>query len=379
VIGKTLGHYQLTGQIGKGGMGEVFQAKDQKLGRDVAIKVLPEEFARHTDRIARFKREAKVLASLNHPNIATIHGLEEYGGTNFLVLELVEGQTLADRIKNGAIPVEEALKLALQIAEALEAAHEKGVIHRDLKPANIKITPDGKVKVLDFGLAKAYAEEQAEVNLSNSPTLSDAATRQGVILGTTAYMSPEQARGKAVDRRADIWAFGCVLYEMLTGSAAFPGQDVTEILASVIRAEPEWNRLPAKLHWRLREVLERCLRKDTKDRYHDISDVRIDIQKVLADPGGMLQPASTIQSGKRGTLLWVAALVLTAIVAGLVIWNFKPASRSESLHVTRFSYELPEDHAGGFAISPNGRQFAYTSSHGLYLQSLEELEVRHLP
>jgi eukaryotic-like serine/threonine-protein kinase len=190
MIGKTLGHYQITSQIGKGGMGEVFQAKDQVLGREVAIKVLPEEFARDADRVARFQREAKVLASLNHPNIASIHGLEESGGTKFLVLELVEGNTLADQIKAGSMPVDEALKLALQIAEALEAAHEKGVIHRDLKPANIKVTPDGKVKVLDFGLAKAFAGDQ-EVNLSNSPTLSDAATRQGVILGTAAYMSPE--------------------------------------------------------------------------------------------------------------------------------------------------------------------------------------------
>ena len=196
MIGKTLGHYQITSQLGKGGMGEVYQAKDRKLGRDVAIKVLPEEFAKDADRVARFQREAKLLASLNHPNIAAIYGLEESGGTNFLVLELVEGDTLADRIKAGPVPVEEALKLALQIAEALEAAHEKGVIHRDLKPANIKVTPEGKVKVLDFGLAKAFAGEQAELNLSNSPTLSNAATQQGVILGTAAYMSPGTGTGK---------------------------------------------------------------------------------------------------------------------------------------------------------------------------------------
>jgi serine/threonine-protein kinase len=236
MIGKTLAHYQITSQLGKGGMGEVYQAKDLKLGRNVAIKVLPEEFAKDSDRVARFRREAKVLASLNHPNIAAIHGLEEYGGTTFLVLELVEGETLADQISRGPIPVEESLKLALQIAEAFEAAHEKGVIHRDLKPANIKVTPDGKVKVLDFGLAKAFAGEQTELNLTNSPTLSVAATQQGLILGTAAYMSPEQAKGKAVDKRADIWAFGCVLYEMLTGQAAFQGEDVTEILASVVKA-----------------------------------------------------------------------------------------------------------------------------------------------
>src|SRR5512147_3308263 len=221
MIGKTLGNFEITSQLGRGGMGEVYQAKDKKLGRNVAIKVLPEEFARDADRVAGFQREAKLLASLNHPNIDAIHGLEESGGTNFLVLELVEGETLSDQIKRGPIPVEESLKLALQIAEALEAAHEKGVIHRDLKPANIKVTPEGKVKVLDFGLAKAIAGEQAELNLSNSPTLSEAATKQGVILGTAAYMSPEQARGRAVDKRADIWAFGVVLFEMLTGRSLF--------------------------------------------------------------------------------------------------------------------------------------------------------------
>ena len=204
MIGKTLAHYEITSQLGRGGMGEVYQAKDRKLGRDVAIKVLPEEFARDADRVARFQREAKLLASLNHPNIAAIYGLEESGGTQFLVLELVEGETLADQLRRGPIPVEESLKLALQIAEALEAAHEKGVIHRDLKPANIKVTPEGKVKVLDFGLAKAFAAELEQINLSNSPTLSEAATQQGVILGTAAYMSPEQARGKPVDKRADI-------------------------------------------------------------------------------------------------------------------------------------------------------------------------------
>ena len=313
MIGKTLAHYEITSQLGKGGMGEVYQAKDRKLGRDVAIKVLPEEFAKDADRVARFQREAKLLASLNHPNIAAIYGLEESGGTNFLVLELVEGETLADRIKHGPIPVEESLKLALQIAEALEAAHEKGVIHRDLKPANIKVTPDGKVKVLDFGLAKAFAGEQAELNLSNSPTLSNAATQQGVILGTAAYMSPEQARGKAVDKRADIWAFGCVLFEMLTGRAAFSGRDVTEILAAVIRAEPEWTSLPANLHWRLREVIEHCLKKEAKDRYHDISDVKSDIQRVLADPSGVLvQPVTGMEPRRklRTILPWIAAAIV---------------------------------------------------------------------
>jgi serine/threonine protein kinase/Tol biopolymer transport system component len=379
MIGKTLGHYQITNQLGKGGMGEVFQAKDQVLGRDVAIKVLPEEFSGDADRVARFQREAKILASLNHPNIAAVYGLEEVSGINFLSLELVGGKTLADRIKAGPITVEEALKLALQIAEALEAAHEKGIIHRDLKPSNIQITPDGTVKVLDFGLAKACAGEQ-EINLSNSPTLSDAATQKGVILGTAAYMSPEQARGKTVDRRADIWAYGCVLYEMLTGHPAFSGQDVTEILAAVIRAEPEWSTLPAKLHWRLREVLERCLRKDTKNRYHDISDVRIDIEKVLKDPSGASgQPMVPIQTRSSGKLLWFSVLALTAVVVGLVIWNLKPTPPPETKPVTRLSYDLPKDYTTNIAVSPNGRQFVYGSERGFYLRSLDELDARLIP
>jgi Tol biopolymer transport system component len=383
MIGKTLGHYQITSQLGKGGMGEVFQAKDQKLGRDVAIKVLPEEFARDADRVARFHREAKLLASLNHPNIAAIHGLEEAEGTNFLVLELIEGETLAERLKRGPIPVEESLKLALQIAEALDAAHEKGIIHRDLKPSNIKVTPDGKVTVLDFGLAKAYAGDREEVNLSNSPTLSDAATQQGVILGTAAYMSPEQARGKAADKRADIWAFGCVLFEMLTGRAAFSGRDVTDILAAVIRAEPEWGSLPASLHWRLREVLERCLKKDAKDRYHDISDVKVDIQRILTDPSGVLvQPVMAVEPWRklRTILPWAAAtLILGLIIAGVVVWKLRPP---EPRQVMRFEYELPEGQqlSGGsfanLAVSPDGKQFVYGTTNGLYLRSVDELTAK---
>src|SRR6202795_4487746 len=221
--GTKLGTYEVLSAIGAGGMGEVYQAHDTKLGRDVAIKVLPEAFAHDADRLPRFRREAQLLASLNHPNIATIHGLEESNGTSYLVMELVPGETLAQRIKrDGAVPVEEALTIGKQIAEALETAHEKGIIHRDLKPANVKLTPEGKVKVLDFGLAKAFAGDTTTEDIGNSPTLSMAATMQGVILGTAAYMSPEQAKGKAVDKRTDIWAFGAVLYELLTGRQAFP-------------------------------------------------------------------------------------------------------------------------------------------------------------
>ena len=240
--GTKLGSYEVTLQVGAGGMGEVYQAHDTKLGRDVAIKVLPEAFANDPERLSRFQREAKMLAALNHPNIATIFGLEQSRGTSYLVMELVPGETLQERVKrDGPVSVEETLAIAKQIAEALEAAHEKGIIHRDLKPANVKVTPEGKVKVLDFGLAKAFEGDPSSVDISNSPTLSQAATMQGVILGTAAYMSPEQARGRAVNKATDIWAFGCVLYEMLCGHKPFDGEDVTEILASVVKTEPDWS------------------------------------------------------------------------------------------------------------------------------------------
>src|ERR1700694_3026846 len=242
--GTRLGSYEVVGAIRAGGMGEVYKARDTKLGRDVAIKVLPEAFAHDAERLSRFQREAKMLASLNHPNIATIHGLEQSGDTSYLVMELVSGETLAERVKAGPLGIEEALKIAVQIAEALEAAHEKSIIHRDLKPANVKITPDGKVKVLDFGLAKAFAVDGANANLSNSPTLSMAATNAGLILGTVAYMSPEQAKGREVDRRTDIFAFGAVLYEMLAGRAAFEGEDLQDILGAVLKSDPDWARLP---------------------------------------------------------------------------------------------------------------------------------------
>jgi eukaryotic-like serine/threonine-protein kinase len=257
--GTHLGSYEVVAQIGAGGMGEVYQAHDTKLGRDVAIKVLPEVFAHDPERLSRFQREAKMLAALNHPNIATIFGLEHSDGVQYLVMELVAGETLAERVKSGPIPIEEALKIAVQIAEALEAEHEKSIIHRDLKPANVKVTPEGKVKVLDFGLAKAFEGDSTNEDMSNSPTLSRAATMQGVILGTAAYMSPEQARGKSVDKRTDIWAFGCVVYELLTGKPVFHGEDVTDILAAVVRAEPDWQALPAAIPVKIRDLLRRCL------------------------------------------------------------------------------------------------------------------------
>ena len=381
-IGQTLGHYQIKSQLGKGGMGEVYRAHDSKLGRDVAIKTLPPEFARDPERVARFNREAKLLASLNHSNIAAIYGLEESGGTNFLVMELAEGETLADRIKSGPIPVEESLNLALQIAEALEAAHEKGVIHRDLKPANINITPDGKVKVLDFGLAKAFAGEQAEMNLSNSPTLSGMATQQGVILGTAPYMSPEQARGKAVDKRADIWAFGCVLFEMLTGQAAFQGEDVTEVLAAVVKGGANLDLLPANLHPRVREAISRCLQKDLRKRYQGMADASYEIEQAQADPGGMLTQSAAAQPRKTMLPWIIATAILCLIVGGLVVWKHK---KPEPRQVMRSEYTLPEGqqfgNVGGqaLAVSPDGRQFIYVTTKGLCSRSLNEFDAKLIP
>ena len=267
-IGTQLGSYEVISLLGKGGMGEVYRARDSKLKRDIAIKVLPEEFSRDHDRVSRFQREAEVLASLNHANIASIHDFQDIDGSRFLVMELVEGETLADRIARGSLPMDEALAIAKQIGEALEAAHEKGIIHRDLKPANVKVTPEGKVKVLDFGLAKALSGAEADGDSSKSPTLSAVATLQGIIQGTAAYMSPEQARGKNTDKRTDIWAFGCVLYEMLTGKRAFEGEDVGHTLAAVIMKEPDLRSVPPKAQ----RLLASCLEKDPKKRLRDIGD-----------------------------------------------------------------------------------------------------------
>ena len=324
-------------------MGEVYRATDTKLNRDVALKILPEQFASDSQRMGRFQREAEVLASLDHPNIGQIYGIEEAGATKALVLQLIEGPTLAERIAQGAIPVEEALKIALQIAEGLEAAHEKGVIHRDLKPANIKITPEGQVKILDFGLAKAMEAESPDSSLSQSPTLTNAATQAGVILGTAAYMSPEQARGKPTDRRADIWSIGVVLFEILSGNRAFEGEDVSMVLAHVLSHEPNWEKLPADLPPRLRDLLERCLRKDPTLRVQAIGDVRITLQEYLADPsGGLVQPTGdAVQAPPRRILPWVlAAVVLTAIVAAIAAWNLKPTETRTV--AARFYHVLPE-------------------------------------
>ena len=384
--GTHLGSYEVVAQIGAGGMGEVYQAHDTKLGRDVAIKVLPEAFAHDPDRLSRFQREAKMLASLNHPNIATIHGLEQSGGTSYLVMELVSGETLAERVNAGPLGIEEALKIAVQIAEALEAAHEKNIIHRDLKPANVKVTPEGKVKVLDFGLAKAFAGDGANDDPSNSPTLSAAATMQGTILGTAAYMSPEQARGKSVDKRTDIWAFGCVLYELLTGKQAFHGETTTEILAAVLRGEPDWQALPASTPLKVRGLLGRCLQKDLRHRLHDAADGRIETEDALASPA-LAEPAALKGIhllGRRWLIISVGTFLLVAAITGIAVWNLKPSSQKP---VTRTVINLPPgqqlagvENGPTVALSPDGTRLVYVARQGgiqqLYLRAMDSLEAK---
>jgi serine/threonine protein kinase/Tol biopolymer transport system component len=385
--GTRLGPYELLAQIGAGGMGEVYQAHDTKLGRDVAIKVLPEAFAHDPDRLSRFQREAKMLASLNHPNIATIYGLEHSNGTHFLIMELVSGETLAERIKReGAIPTDEALKIAIQIAEALEAAHEKGIIHRDLKPANVKVTPEGKVKVLDFGLAKAFAGDVVDSNPSQSPTLSAVATMQGVLLGTAAYMSPEQARGKAVDKRTDIWAFGCVLYEMLTGKQAFAGDDITDILTAVVRAEPDWQALPAATPMQVRALLRRCLQKDRRQRFHDAADVRIEIEEAttwIAEGGSQTATTAPIVARRkiRERVAWAVAAIAVVAVLALAFMHFRETSAQQPSG--RFQVPPPEKSTVlELKLSPDGRYLAIAASEAghtrLWVRPLDSLQAQVL-
>jgi serine/threonine protein kinase len=295
MIGRTVSHYRIVDKIGEGGMGEVYRARDERLDRDVAIKVLPEAVAQDPERLARFEREAKLLASLSHQNVATLYGLEVHEGQRFLVMELAEGETLAERIKKGPLAIDDALDYALQIAEGLEAAHERGIIHRDLKPANVMVSPEGQVKVLDFGLAKVWHPDESNADLTHSPTLTGQMTTAGVLLGTAAYMSPEQARGKLVDKRADIWAFGCVFYELLTGEKAFEGEAITDVLARIIEREPDWELLPDSLPRRIRELLIRCLRKDPQERLRDIGDARLDLQ--VHDEANQVDPLSHLLLG----------------------------------------------------------------------------------
>ena len=416
MIGKTLSHFKITAKLGEGGMGEVYLAEDTKLGREVAIKVLPEAVAEDPERLARFEREAKVLAALNHANIAAIYSLESaepqpsatssqpealtpYGPNAlqpspiaFLVMELVEGEDLAERIARGPIPLAEALPMALQIAEGLEAAHEKGIIHRDLKPANVKVTESGEVKVLDFGLAKALALDPASgsLDLSLSPTLTAQMTGVGVLLGTAAYMAPEQARGKSVDKRADLWAFGCVLFEMITGRRTFDGETVTDIIASLVAREPEWEALPTDTPRPVQRLLHRCLDKDPRQRLHDAGDARLELQEAISgtlEPSGpdpLTQVSSTVAAAPRQPawirfLPWALAGLLA--VALIAVWLLQP--RPEKL-VSRLSVALSEGAlhealGSSVVLSPDGRKLAYVVLTGerartLYLRSLERLE-----
>ena len=384
--GTRLGPYEIQSAIGAGGMGEVYRATDTSLGRQVAIKVLPETFATDPDRLARFEREAKTLASLNHPNIAIIHGLEKSQGTYALVMELVEGEDLSQRIARGPIPLDEALPMAKQIAEALEAAHEQGIVHRDLKPANIKVSPDGNVKVLDFGLAKwnepnGPNDSNSPNAFSISPTITSPALMTGIgtLLGTAAYMAPEQARGRPADKRADIWAFGCVLYEMLSGTRAFDGDDMAVVLASVIKTDPNWSLLPARTPPAIVATITQCLQKDPKQRIHDAGDVRLALQGAFAFAAAQTHTSAAPQRWRRPLVVGSLALLAGAIVAGGGVWF---ATRPPAAPVVTLTVAHPgSETIGGtnldVVISPDGRQVTYLASANgetrLYTRPLDKL------
>ncbi len=399
MIGTTLNHYRIEEKIGTGGMGKVYRATDSKLGREVAIKVLPDEFAKDPERLARFDQEARHLALLNHPNIAAIYGLEESDGVRFLVLELVPGDTLAERIATGPLPVDEALTLCRQIAEALEAAHERGIIHRDLKPANVKVTPDGKVKVLDFGLAKAFDPQEvspggAPVDLSQLPTVTSPATQAGIILGTAAYMSPEQARGKPVDKRTDIWSFGCVMYECLTGKRTFRGETASDTIAKILEREPDWSALPAMTPAILHRLLRRCLRKEANDRVRDIGDARIEISEALTEPSKAQRERIAVPSNaswKRPVTWSVLGLlvVLSALASGFAVWSLLRTPLSPPL-LNRMVIPLPsaaplegKTFHPAVALSPDGTALVYVARRGdstqLYLRPMDQFEATPIP
>jgi len=405
-VGTRLGPYEITAQIGAGGMGEVYRARDAKLNRDVAIKILPEIFVADPERVARFEREAQIVAALNHPHIAAIYGLEESGGAKFLVLEFVDGQSLGQKlegIRGSGLGIDESLRLARQIIDALEAAHEKGIVHRDLKPANIMLTADGQVKVLDFGLAKqdvaagAAGQAGGAGALTHSPTLTFAATQAGTILGTAAYMAPEQARGRAADKRCDVWAFGCVLFEMLSGTRAFDGEDATDVIAAVVRGEPDWKALPKDVPAHLHTILKRCLEKDRKARIPDISVVRFMLDGAEVGPaqaGRHDEPdghEGRHREGRWSGVLWKAAaavMTVVAIAAGAAAY----IARSTTPAVVRFFIAPPEKTSfvsGGrpgasAAISPDGRRIVFTvrdSSQrvSLWIRGIDALTAQPLP
>ncbi|MEE9292003.1 MAG: protein kinase [Acidobacteriota bacterium] len=369
--GTRLGSYEILSPLGAGGMGEVYRAKDAKLGREVAIKVLPDAFAKDPERLARFDQEARLLAALNHPNIAAIYGLEEADGIRYLALELVPGDTLAERIGHAPVPVDEALTLCRQIAEALEAAHERGIIHRDLKPANVKVTPDGKVKVLDFGLAKAFETDPTSrgEDLSQSPTASFRGSGDGVILGTAAYMSPEQARGKPVDKRTDIWSFGCVLYECLTGKQAFAGETASDTIAKILEREPNWSALPGRRPPNLDTLLRRCLQKDASRRLRDIGDARIELDETISG-GADVSPRAVgdiaVRTG-RPSVGWIGGVGLAgALLAALVTWFLASGGPQEAKTDLAVSQVARLTHDPGLSEwptwSPDGGLLAFASS-----------------
>ncbi len=391
--GTFLGPYQIIAPLGAGGMGEVYRGLDPKLRREVALKILPAAFAADPERRARFTREAQVLAALNHPHIAAIYGVEETDSVTALVLELVEGPTLDARIAGKPAPITEALAIAAQIADALEAAREKGIVHRDLEPANIKLTEDGRVKVLDFGLAKALVDESAP-DASQSPTMTTMTSRLGVIVGTAAYMSPEQAKGKAVDKRTDIWAFGCVLYELLTGQRAFAGDDVTDLIVAVMTREPDWTALPSAPPPRIVELLKRCLKKDPRARLHDIADARLEIEDTIAwgslDAGAgesLASSALILGATRRQKLVWTAlgAALAAFGAAGLVLSGVWPRARPPNLRPLRVSIVHPEGgEVGAPAISPDGKRVAYRARRRdgmplLWVRDLASGEAQPVP
>ncbi len=391
--GTRLGPYEILGQIGVGGMGEVYRATDTRLKRQVALKVLPSALIADPDRLARFQREAEVLASLNHPNIAGLYGTEERPAEaghpiRALVMELVEGPTLADRIASGPIPVEEALSIARQIAEALAAAHDQNVIHRDLKPANVKLRPDGEVKVLDFGLAKAIDQgsgigDQGSGNLANSPTMtSPAMTMPGVILGTAAYMSPEQAAGKPVDRRTDLWAFGVVLFEMLTGRQLFDGESVSHVIAAVLKDDPDWNTLPPETPPAIRRLLQRCLERDRKKRWPDAAAARMECDDALAPNAARATAGAGSAALARSSWHLAGALVTGILIAAVAVWGRWPDEPARP--VTRFDVELPDNRLFSrtgrhvVAISPDGTQIAYVANRQIFLRALNDVTAASL-
>jgi|RhiMethySRZTD1v2_1073278.scaffolds.fasta_scaffold03644_10 eukaryotic-like serine/threonine-protein kinase len=383
-VGSRLGGYEITGLLGAGGMGEVYRARDSKLERDVAIKILPELFAANPERIARFDREAKTLAALNHPNIAAIYGVAESDDTRALVLELVDGVTLADRLARGPMSLDEALPIAGQIASALEAAHEQGVIHRDLKPANITLRPDGTVKVLDFGLAKVLEPVRAgSVDATASPTITSPVlmTNAGVILGTAAYVSPEQAKGREADKRSDVWAFGCVLYEVLTRKRAFEGDDISETLANVLKGRPDLEALPATTPRAIRRLIRRCLEKDPRQRFHHMADVRLELDDSRAGEESAArssQPAAAgryVLSALCGAAVGVVAALLTPWILGS---SSPPAPVVRSILTTLASADLTNASSRGLAIAPDGRRVVYAAGGQLHLRSLDQAESQPL-